>query len=747
VNDDADTLAAGTDDDALIAEIKTRFKASQSYYDAGHIAALDDLQFLAGNHWPENVKREREIDGRPCLTINKLPTFLHQVTNDQRMNVPSIHVSPVDDHADVDTAETMQGIIRNIEYASNADIAYDTAVNNAAAIGFGYWRLVTDYCNAKSFDQDIRFRRIRNPFTVYFDPTSEEPDGSDAQFVIISSKIPKYEFKVQFPDADAGPEAGNGFPTQTGDGSNNQWLFSDSIRLAEYYRIEREDDTLVELSPGNAEFKSVLTEAGTLIPAGAKTRPTQRKKVMYYKCTAIAVLESTEIKCDWIPVFPVYGDELDIDGEIIRSGLIRNAKDPSKMYDYWMTSATEEVALRTKTPYIGAEGQFEGFEDDWNASGTRSFPYLEYKPVTIDGNIAPAPVRQAMADIPAGALQMAMHASDNIKATTGLFDSSLGALGSARSGVQERQQQRQGDTANFHFTDNLNRSVRQCGRCIVSMIPHYYDATRIVRILGIDGSMSHAKINQPMSVQKVADQTAKAAQQIAAGEQPDPIRTIENDMTVGEYDITIKAGPSYDTLRQEALDNMVELGGKWPKLMDVAGDLVVKSMDWPGAAEIAERLAKTLPPGLADQDDDSDAAPMVQTPKGPIPLDQAGQLIETLHGQVNDLGTQLQDAKSGIQKQQIASDSAVEVEKINAGNKMDVAELQGLIQLLIAKLSPPDPLAAAVAHDLGAHDMGLSATNAVQQAISPPMPPQDSSAMNGAGAPAPDDQQPAQPGQ
>jgi hypothetical protein len=711
----SDKLAPESDKDGLLAELKSRFEMAAKINGDNHTAALDDLQFLAGNHWPIDVRREREIDGRPCLTINKLPTFLHQVTNDQRMNVPSIHVSPVDSGADVETAEVMQGLIRHIEYSSNADVAYDTAVNSAAAIGFGYWRLITDYCNEKSFDQDIKFRRIRNPFTVYFDPGSEEADGSDALWVVISSKIAKTEFKRMWPDADAASDA---LPVQLGDGTNKDWLWADYVRLAEYYRIVHTPDTLVQLPDGTTEFKSNMD--GVVIPEGTKTRPTTRKKVMYYKCTALDVLETTEIKCDWIPVFPVYGDELDIDGKIIRSGLIRNAKDPSKMYDYWMTSATEEVALRTKTPYIGAEGQFEGFEDDWEASTTRSFPYLEYKPVTIDGNLAPPPQRQPMADVPVGTLQMAMHASDNIKATTGLFDSSLGALGNARSGVQERQQQRQGDTANFHFTDNLNRSVRQCGRCIVSMIPFYYDATRIIRIMGEDGAMSHAQINQPMSPDQIQQQTAKAADQMAAGEQPDPIKTITNDLTVGEYDITIKAGPSYDTLRQEALDSMVELGGKWPKLMDVAGDLVVKSMDWPGAQEIGDRLAKTLPPGLADDKDGAQPAPVVQTPKGPIPVEQAGQLIETLHGQVNDLGQQLQDAKSGIQKQQIASAQAIEVANINAGNKMDVAELQGLIQLLIAKLSVPDPLANAVAHDLGSGDMSLTATNAVSTAIAPP---------------------------
>jgi hypothetical protein len=133
---------------------------------------------LAGNHWPDKQKLAREIDGRPALTINKLPTFLQQITNDQRQNRASIRVSPVGDSADVDTAEVLQGMIKHIEYDSSADIATDTAVNSAAAIGFGYFRIMPEYCYEDSFDQKLCYKRIRNPFTVAFDPTSSMPDGS-----------------------------------------------------------------------------------------------------------------------------------------------------------------------------------------------------------------------------------------------------------------------------------------------------------------------------------------------------------------------------------------------------------------------------------------------------------------------------------------------------------------------------------------------------------------------------------------
>lgn len=702
---DADKLAPEDDSDAVIAEAKAYLQLCIQTDGDNRDSGLEDLRFLAGDHWSDKDKRQRQIDRRPCLTINKLPTFLHQVTNDQRQNVPSIKVSPVDSSADVKTAEVIQGMVRHIEYSSNADVAYDTAVNSAAAIGFGYFRLTTDYCDESSFDQEVRFKRIRNPFTVYMDPLSEEPDGSDQRRNMITSKMSRVDFKIEYPEAEASYE---GFQSGTGDNTDSDWIGADFIRVAEYYRIQQQRVTLVELSNGEVGFKEDLIA----MPPGVsikRSRPSTRSKVMWFKITALEVLEKTEIKCKWIPVFPVYGDEIDIDGKVIRSGLIRNAKDPSLMYDFWMTSATEEVALRPKIPFIGAEGQFEGYEDDWNDANITSFPYLEYKPVALDGQLAPPPARQPMIDVPQGVLTMALHANDNIKATTGLFDSSLGANGNARSGVQERSQQRQGDIANFHFTDNLNRTVRHVGRCIISMLPGYYDAERVVRVMGEDDSIKPVTINQPVPQEQQDAQLAqqqKAAAQRPLGappQEPDPIQTVLHDMTVGEYDVTVSAGPSYSTLRQEAVTGMVALGKSWPKLMDVAGDKVVQAMDWPGATEISERIARTIPPEVRGDDKDGGQAPQtIQTPQGPVAIDHVPQILESMNQQIQQMGSQLKDAQSGLDKARIDAKAKVDVANINAASKADVAELTGLVQILVKRMAPPPPaLVSAVNEDLG----------------------------------------------
>jgi hypothetical protein len=687
---DRDKQARTDDDAAIIAECMDRMRISIAADNENRTNGLDDLAFLKGDQWDERIKQQRAMDGRPCLTINKLPTSLHQVTNSQRQNVPSIKVHPTTD-GDMKIAEVVQGGIRHIEYASNADVAKDTAVNSAAAIGFGYFRLVTDYVDPSSFDQEIQFKRIRNPFTVYMDPSCVEIDGSDQKWCILSSKQPRTEYVLEHPDADP-----CSFTVVRGIGDRGaDWITESEVRTAEYYRIYYESAETVLLSNGESGYKDKLLE----IPEGVtivKTRKSLRPTVQWFKLSATEVLERADIPCKWIPVFPVVGDEIDIDGKVYRSGLIRNAKDPARMYNYWMTSATEQVGLIPKAPFIGAEGQFEGHESKWGQANVRSFPYLEYKPKTLAGQLAPPPQRQHMADVPTGVLAMAAHASDDIKSTTGLFDASLGARSNETSGVAIGRRDRQGETANYHYTDNLNTTLRHVGRCILDMWPAVYDGTRTMQIMGMDGKVKSVEINKP------------SVEQTETGE---AVEKLMNDMSsVAKFGVTISVGPSYDTLRQEAVDGMIQTAKNWPKLMDVAGDKVIRSMDWPMAEEIADRVEKTIAPELRDDEDGEQggAANMVDTPKGPMPKDQVGPMLAQMDQQIQEMGKELTEAKTGMDKARLEADTRIAVAKINNEGREDLEELKGVIQMLLAKMQPPPALVAEVSADLAEDDNNAS---------------------------------------
>lgn len=644
----------------LLTKARDRMAACVDAEHGGRAEAVDDLRFLKGEQWPAGAEQQRKLEGRPCMTFNQMPAIIQQVTNDQRQNTPSIKVHPVDDNADVETAEVIQGLIRHIEYDSNADAAYDTAVNAAATHGFGVWRLLTEYEAPDSFDQVIRFSRVRNSLSVYIDPYAQCPVASDMRYCFITDVVPRDVFKRDYPNA----TVTDGLSWEgVGDSYKAGWLRDDGVVVAEYYWIDLQSDTLVLLQDGTTAWKSDLPKNADVV--STKTRSSMRRTVKWAKVTGCDVLEEADIPGHWIPVFPVYGQELDIEGKVHRWGIVRNAKDPARMYNFWLTAATEEVAMRPKTPYIGAAGQFEGFEQDWANANKSSRAYIEYNPIPLAGHLAPPPQRQPMADVPVGVLQMAMHAKDNIKSTTGMYDASLGAQGNETSGRAILARQKEGDTANFHFTDNLNRAIRHCGRVMVELIPYIYDAERVIRIRGEDESITSAKVN-------------------ATGQDPETgVERVMNDLTVGKYDVTIAAGPSYTTQRQEAAEAMTQMAQSWPQLMEIAGDKVIANMDWPGASEIAERLKKTLPPGIAD-DGDGDQPPQIPP--------EAQQQIQQMDQAIQQMTQELEEAQSGLEKARIDAASRERVAEINAQSRLDTEELKSMVQLLVQRLPPPPML-------------------------------------------------------
>ena len=278
---------------------------------------------------------------------------------------------------------------------------------------------------------------------------------------------------------------------------------------------------------------------------------------------------------------------------------------------------------------------------------------------------------------------MAMHASDEIKAVTGIYDASLGARGNETSGLAINSRKKQGDLSNFHYIDNLSRTVRHAGKCLVNMIPRVYSGPRVVRIIGKDDKISHASINQPGPRQLSVDEqgTVQAVQQML------------NDVTVGKYDVIVQSGPSFSSLRDESRAAMMELSGNWPKLMDVAGDEVVKSMDWPGASKIADRIRKSIPPELVAEEGQGQQLP----PEVKQVMDQAANHIQ-------ELEQQLQEAQKGIQLELIKAQKEVEIAKMNNSSKMDIEELKGWIAMTLQAMQPPPALSADVSSDMQEND-------------------------------------------
>ena len=701
--------------------MRSRLTMAIAAYSESREDELDDLRFFAGSpdnqwQWPADVLATRgsvqgqTINARPCLTINKLPQHVRQVTNDQRQNRPSGKVIPADDKADVEVAEIYDGIVRHIEYISDADVAYDTACENQVTYGEGYIRLLTEYCGDDTFDQDIRIGRIRNSFSVYMDPTIQDPCGSDAKWCFITEDLTKSEYARLFPDA---------MPISSiqqqgvGDENLSNWLNEDVVRIAEYFYIEYEPAKL-NLYPDNrtafeGSREDAMFKASGLAPL--KSRQVDRKRVKWCKTNGYEMLEENDWAGQWIPVIRVVGNEFEVDGRLFVSGLVRNAKDAQRMYNYWVSAETEMLALAPKAPFIGYGGQFEGYEQQWKTANVNNWPYLEVNPDVTDGQgaVLPLPQRSPPPMAQVGLIQAKAGASDDIKSTTGQYDSSLGATSNERSGRAILAREKQGDTGTYHYVDNLARAIRYTTRQIVDMIPKIYDTQRIARIIGMDGETGMAKIDPTQQ---------EPVKKIVSPENPNIVIEKIYNPGVGKYDVCVTTGPSYMTKRQEALDSMSQLLQGNPALWAVAGDLFIKNMDWPGAQEMSKRFAKTIDPKLLETDDKSPALQAAEQQ-----MQAMGQEMEMMHKMLQNVhqSVEMQDLERKNFEAKIKAFDA-ETKRISAVQaSMSPEQIQDIVMGTVHGMITSGDLAGEMP---GQELMGEGMGQEMPQGMPPEMPPQ-----------------------
>jgi hypothetical protein len=653
-----------------------RFKLAAEAEQKTRRDALDDLKFRAGEQWPSDIMTSRGLDGRPCLTINRLPPIIRQITNEQRQQRPSINVNPVGSGSDQDTAETLQGIVRHIEVNSDAEIAYDTAFESAVTIGFGFWGIETDYL-PKSFDQEIKIRRIKNPFMIYFDPSAIEPCYEDAMWAFEIEDIPKDEYKLEYP----GSKAAALMDFESIGDQAPDWADKDTIRVAMYWHVEQTQRELVKLSNGEVKFREEVNPQTETVVASRKILD---RKVIKTKINAIEILGETLWPGNWIGLVPVLADDLEIDGDRHLAGIVRDAKDPQRMYNYWHSSATETIALAPRAPYIGAVGQFETQESKWQMANQRNLTYLEYNPVSVAGKDVPPPQRQQYEPPIQSMNLMLRNASDDLKSVTGVFDPSLGQQKSDQSGRAVALLQKQSDVSNLHFTDNLSRAMRHTGRLLIDLIPKIYDAPRVQRIIAPDGAVSHVVVH-----------SGQESEAQGLGQTQDPAIAKIYDLSTGEYDVTVSVGPSYQTKRQESVASIMALVSSYPQIMQSSGDLLVGQMDWPMAKEIAKRLKMMLPPQLQDQDDQSPDAQMQRLQQQNQQLAQQHELL------VKALNETTDKLKTDFAKQQ----ANVAIADLNNKTKIAVAEITTAAQTAITRAQ----IVAEVMRELhgSAHELAM----------------------------------------
>ena len=663
---------------------------------------LDDLRFRAGDQWPASIKHDRESDGRPCLTVNRIPTFIRQITNQQRNARAGVQVSPVGGDGDAESAEAIQGLIRNIERMSDADVAYTTAGEHQATIGRGFVRVLTEWEDPGRdsripWTQTIRIRRVRNPFTVYLDPAMSEPDGSDARYGFVIEDMPREEYDALYHD-------GSGASAEVFQGVGdtelmNGWLPEGKVRVAEYFYTDHETEEYLLVENANGERRTL--QADQFDPALAEEhgavelarREVRRRTVKWAKISATEILDGNEDKTagrDWpgqtIPIVQMLGDEIEVDGRLDVRGIVREGKDPQRMFNFWRSAKTEMIALAPKAPFIGAKGQFESQGQKWRSANTRNYAYLEYDPVTADGKLAPAPQRQQY-EPPIQAIAHEEHATDNdLKSVMGFHDASMGERGPQESGRAIRERKQQDQLGSSHFLDNHSKAIRAVGRILVDLIPAVYDTEQVIRILGVDDQPKQLKLHPGFQALP-----PEVQEQIQA--QLDPGISGIFDPTFGRYDVAVSTGPSYETQRQESVEALVGFIQAYPDAFPVIGDLIAENMDWPGAQVVGQRLKRwAISRGILPQDDDStedwppEAIAQIEAMKQQ--LQKIGESFKELQ-QDQETDKVKAEMQALIKRQEIESRERIETLKVQAGMMQTEAKLsaQNGVELIRAEVA------------------------------------------------------------
>lgn len=686
----------------FIATSRERFRLSSDAEQELRKAGQEDDRFRAGEHWPKGVKESRDRDSRPCLTVDKLSQPIRQVTNQQRQARPAIQINPTSGGADVASAEIRQGLIRQIEQHSFADVAYDWAFDGAVSRGWGFFRVLTEYESDHSFDQICKIEWIENPYSVFRDPNVRQWNGSDALWAHIVEDLTAEAYNARYGDRKGVSRAAS-LAEFTGLGADQPTWFPDGgIRIAEYFYVVFVEGELVELTDGTvldaAQLPKKLAKGVTV----RQRRPTRRRQVKWCLHNALEIIEERDWAGTRIPIVEVEGERLNVDGKRIKRGLIRGAQDSMRMYDYWVSTATETTALAPRAPYIMYEGQDENYEQMWANANTQAFSSLKVKAMTrATGNqLLPLPQR-IVAEPPIQAMMAGIKQAEvDIHSVTAFYDASDPRRPNAeQSGRAVLARQQQGTQTNLNFADNFGRSLRYLGEILLELLPKIYDRPgRVVDILGLDDEVRSVMLGQPFARNEQTGQP----QALAEGEAFIAGLHEFYDLSAGQYDVTVTVGATYTSRRQEAVTAMLQLVEANPALAPMMADVLVENMDWPGAQKLADRLKKLLPPNL--QEAPTGGAPTAE--QAQAQLAQAQQMIQELQQQLQQsqqiIQTDAVKSEAAMQRAQMeaAAQAKLEIEKANivADQELALQAMKNAATIAVAHINAASKGAAIDAH-------------------------------------------------
>ena len=728
-----------TDED-IVTEAQKRFNYAHDYQAEALAHYIADMQFANGDdengyQWADGISSARRQSGRPALTVNKTRIHCLQIINDARQNPVQIRINPVGGDATYEAAQIYEGIIRHIEYISNAQQAYANATYCQVMGGIGYWRVLLDYAHDNTFDQEIFIRRVGDPTSVYMDPDFIQADGSDAKWAFVFYELTREEFEAEYGEADDANLNNAALTLNSPSNSSRSGFHTDDkhVQLVEYYRVGAKNDRLLQMHDGSTVRESdlpdgMLEQMAEVGIQPVKERDVEEPKVEWFLIADNKIIERKEWPGRYIPIVRVPCEEVVIQGKLDWVSHVRHLRDPQRLYNWYSSQAAEFVALQTKAPFVGVAEAIEPYKEDWERANVENKGVLLYKGTDQQGQQIPPPQRSQPPQMAQAYIEGLKISQAEMMMATGQYQAVMGEPSNEVSGKAINARQRQGDNATYHVIDRLAAAIRYTGRIILDLIPRVYDTERVLMIMGEDGSQTqvHLDPNAPQAHQTTPDPNAPPPQLPMTG-QADPdaqraaqVRTIFNPC-VGRYDVVADVGPSYATKRQEAANAFTQIMANNPAAFQIVGDFWARNEDFPGADELAARLKQGLPQQYQAGAPDPKVLQLQQAlqatqQNAQQTLQKADAHVARLQGEVVRLQEQLKDKTGdlvikGKQAETDAYDS--ETKRFQAVGQIDPMSLQIVVRQLVTDMLQTDILPHLRNH--------AALEGELQQAAQPPM--------------------------
>ena len=618
----------------FIQDMRAQYQHDVDFDRINRYEAMDDLRFAAGEQWDPVVLLQRK--NLPCLVINTIPQFTAQLVGDWRESQKAIKVVPSNDE-DTDVASIREDLVRNIEMVSRADRSYDQAFESMIQCGDGAFKVAVEYARDDVFDQDICIQPVEDVMATVWDRFSVDPTGRDARRVFVDDRIPKDEFTRKWPQAAGGSNLLEvdkiDRVTMAG------WYDQESYRVTEYWRMIERQKTLALFEDGKMYEIDDDSDISDLIEKHGEVQKTRivwcRYAQMHY-CTGWCILAGPyEYRLNRLPIIRMSGRVVNIAGRRVRYGLVRFMKDPARLKNFWRSIAAEQLGYAPKAQWLATQSAIEGRQESFRKAHLTRDPLL----IVNDEAIIGQNIQRIEPPAPQSAIfqEVQMNTQD-MKDVSGIQDASLGIRSNETSGKAIMNRQHEGDIASQTYYDNADAALLEAGDVINQLIPQIYDGTRVVRLIGKDEAIKFQRINDPMDPHSI-------------------------DLGAGMFDVALTTGTSYTTRRVEAAAAMMDAIQVWPQLMEIAGDIVVKAQDWPGADQLSQRIQKTMNPAFLtpEQQKENGGPP-------PVPPQVIQQMQQALQ-QLQQENTQLKlDKTIEFKKLEIQSYEA-ETKRIGALNQ------------------------------------------------------------------------------